>query len=290
MSKNFTLLVDDANKTSYKNEEIINTVIWGDALSVLPELPTESADMIFIDPPYFLQTSNQTIPRWGSKTTLRKLDENWDKFSNFADYDNFMTSILQECKRIMKRNATIWVMGSFQNISRICVIMQNLGFWILTQFVWMKTNPTPNFLNRRPTNATEFILWAVKDKSVKDYTYNHELARAFSSQRYKIAVNIWELPACSGRERLKDENGKTLHPTQKPEALLERAILISTKDGDLILDPLAGTGTTAAVAVRYNRRFLLIEKEEKYIKGIMQRLNERNFNLFSASLTDDEGC
>jgi len=271
----FAFLVDDETQASYEGEEIINAIIWGDALKVLPKFPPEIADMVFLDPPYFLQRSDLTIYRWNEKTTLRNWKEEWDEFADFEDYDRFMASILQECKRIMKPNATIWVMGSFQNICRIGAIMQNLGFWLLTQFVWIKTNPTPNFLNRRPTNATEFLIWAVKDKSVKDYTYNYEFARAVSSPQFKIPVNIWELPTCNGnrKERLKDEKGKPLHPTQKPEALLERVILISTKEGDLILDPLAGTGTTAAVAIRLNRRFVLIEKEERYVKGIRERLN-----------------
>jgi DNA modification methylase len=268
------LLSDNPEKTTYTPDEIENALIWGDAFQVLPKFPSELADMIFIDPPYFVHRSKYPIRRWGEKTTLYIWDEEWDEFEDFEHYDGFITALLAECMRIMKPNATIWVMGSFQNICRVGRIMQDLGFWFLTIFVWEKTNPTPNFLYRRPSNATEFLIWAVKDKSVKDYVYNYEYAKLSVPPRFKIPVNIWEFPICNSNvsERLKDEEGKPLHPTQKPEALLERVILISTREGDLILDPMCGTGTTGAVALRHNRRFVMVEKEKKYVDAAYERL------------------
>jgi DNA modification methylase len=266
------LLSDSPEKTTYTPDEIENALIWGDAFQVLPKFPSELVDMIFIDPPYFAQRSKRPIPRWGKKTTLSVWDEEWDEFEDFEHYDGFVAALLIECMRIMKPNATIWVMGAFQNICRVGKIMQDLGFWFLNMFVWEKTNPTPNFLYRRPSNATEFLIWAVKDKSVKDYVYNYEYAKLSVPPRFKIPVNIWEVPVRSTNECLKDEEGKPLHPTQKPEALLERVILISTREGDLILDPMCGTGTTGVVALRHNRRFVMVEKEKKYVDATYERL------------------
>ena len=158
--------------------------------------------------------------------------------------------------------------------------MQDLGFWILNDVIWMKTNPMPNWLNVRLTNATEILIWAVRDKDSREYTYNHDLARSYSLKDFgsKIALNVWRIPIARGRERLRDEKGKRLHPTQKPEELLERVISISTKPGDIILDPMAGTGTTGVVARRLGRRFILIEREERYFRAIQQRLSIRDQN------------
>jgi len=259
-----------------KIADLGNLLIWGDALEVLPKLPSETFDMIFIDPPYFVQHSKRIIRRWGEKTTLAIGGKEWDEFESFHHYDNFMRNILSECRRLMKPNATIWVMGSYQNICRVGTIMQDLGYWFLTIFVWEKINPTPNFFYLRPTNATEFLIWAVKDIYANKFTFDGRYARLISPPRYKIAVNIWELPTCNAnsKERLKDERGKPLHPTQKPEGLLERVILLSTKEGDIILDPMCGTGTTGVVALKHNRRFVMIEKEKKYVEAAFQRLQQ----------------
>lgn len=245
-------------------------VILGDAFSVLPQLPPESVDMVFLDPPYFLQLGNKKLRRWGKESEVKGVTEDWDKFSGFDEYDRFIFTLLGEIRRVMKPSATVWVIGTYHNIHRVGKIMQDLGFWILNDVVWVKTNAMPNWLNVRFTNATEILIWAVKERGARGYTFNADVARQFS--KGKLALNVWEIPVCSGKERLKDENGKTLHPTQKPEALLERVILTSTKEGDLILDPMAGTGTTGAVARKFNRRFILIEKEEKYVKAILRRL------------------
>lgn len=264
------LLKEDELTAPINLTEIIDAVLWGDAFKILPALPPECVDMVFLDPPYFLQLPSKKLKRWVVGTLRDGLREDWDKFSSFAEYDAFIERLLLEIRRVMKPSATLWVIGTYHNIHRVGKILQDLGFWILNDVIWVKTNAMPNWLKVRFTNATETLIWAVKDKSVKKYTFNSEAARQFS--KGKVARNVWELPICGGKERLKDESGKILHPTQKPEALLERIILVSTKEGDLILDPMAGTGTTGVVAKRLNRHYILIEKEEKYVKAILQRL------------------
>ena len=266
------VIKDSDEKERYSLEEIKNKVILGDALKVLKKIDEEIFDMVFIDPPYFLQLSNKKLKRWNVNTVVEGVNDEWDKFQSFEEYDNFIRKLLTEVKRVMKPSGTIWVIGTYHNIFRIGKIMQDLGYWILNDVIWVKTNPMPNWLGVRFTNATETLIWAVKDKGVKDYTFNREYARRFGIG--KIGANVWVLPLCQGSERLKDENGKKLHSTQKPIELLKRVILTSTKEGDLILDPMAGTGTTGYVAKALRRDFVMIEINERYIEGMVERFKK----------------
>ncbi|MEM3393899.1 MAG: DNA methyltransferase [Candidatus Methanomethylicia archaeon] len=262
----------DAN---FRVDMILNRVIHGDCLEIMKKLPSEIVDMVFFDPPYFLQLpDNKRLIRWEVKTEVESPEEYWDKFSSFQEYDEFITKSLNEIRRLMKHNATIWAIGTYHNIHRIGKIMQDLGFWILNDVIWFKTNPMPNWLGVRLTNSTETIIWATKDKNSKKYTFNKDIAREYSNRDWgkKLAYNVWKLPICMGKERLKNNEGKRLHPTQKPEELLERIILISTKPNDIVFDPMAGTGTTGVIARRCGRNFIMIEKEQKYIEAIMERL------------------
>jgi DNA modification methylase len=206
------------------------------------------------------------------KTDVEGVFDEWDKFSSFEEYDEFIQSVLKEVKRVMKENATIWVIGTYHNIFRIGKIMQDLGFWILNDVIWVKNNPMPNWLGVRFTNATETLIWAVKDKKVKKYTFNKEFAKQFGIG--KIGANVWQIPICSGKERIKDESGNKIHSTQKPIELLKRVILTTTKEGDFILDPMAGTGTTGYVAKMLNRDFTMIERKPEYVEAIIRRLND----------------
>lgn len=200
-------------------------------------------------------------------------DDYWDKYDSYKEYDEFTTLWLKECKRILKDNGTIWVMGSFQNIYRIGYIMQNLGFWILNDIIWSKLNPTPNMAGTRFCNAHETIIWCSKSKNAK-FTFNYKTMKYLNGGKQDRSV--WNIGICQGNERLKDENGVKLHTTQKPESLLEKVILSSTKPSDIILDPFFGTGTTGAVAKKYGRYFLGIDKDEedKYIKPAINRINK----------------
>ncbi|MFZ8863101.1 MAG: DNA-methyltransferase [Thermocrinis sp.] len=271
-TSNGLIIRDSENMPFYSIEDIKNKVIQGDTFKVLKKIPEESFDMVFIDPPYFLQLGKKKLKRWNVKTTVNGVLDEWDKFSSFEEYDRFIENLLLEVKRVMKPNATLWVIGTYHNIFRVGKIMQDLGFWILNDVIWVKTNPMPNWLGVRFTNATETLIWAVKDKSVKKYTFNREYAKSFGIG--KVGANVWVLPICGRSERLLDEKGQKLHSTQKPIELLKRVILTSTKEGDLILDPMAGTGTTGYVAKALGRDFVMIEVNPKYVQGIEERFKK----------------
>jgi DNA modification methylase len=260
---------DDEKVKIYNLNELSNSVICGDAFKVLKKIPKETFDMVFIDPPYFLQLSNKELKRWGVKTIVNGVNDEWDKFSSFEEYDNFIINLLKDVKILMKKNATLWIISTYHSIFRIGKILQDLGFWILNDVVWVKTNPMPNWLGVRFTNATETLIWTVKDKNVKRYTFNKEYAKIFGFG--KTGTNVWVLPICSGSERLRDETGKKCHSTQKPIELLKRVILTSTKEGDLILDPMAGVGTTGYVAKALKRNFVMIEKNPEYVRWTQKR-------------------
>lgn len=263
---------DNDEKHNYTKEEVLNSLIWGDALKVIKKLPDEIFDIVFIDPPYFLQLPKKKLKRWKAKTIVEGVDDEWDKFPSFEEYDNFIKNLLTEVKRVMKPTATIWVIATYHSVFRIGKIMQDLGYWILNDIIWVKTNPMPNWLGVRFTNATETLIWAVKDKSSKKYTFNKEYAKKFGIG--KVRANVWVLPICTGKERLRDEEGKKIHSTQKPIELLKRVILTSTNEGDLVLDPVAGVGTTGYVAKALKRNFVMIEINPKYVEWIKKRFEK----------------
>ncbi|MCS7299810.1 MAG: DNA methyltransferase [Spirochaetia bacterium] len=263
------------SQKDFLGEELVDVLVEGDCLQVMDNLPDGVFDMVFIDPPYYLQLpKGRKLKRWEVKTEVDGVSEGWDKFENFEEYDNFVMKVLERVKRLMKPNATLWVIGTYHNIHRWGRCMQDMGFWILNDIIWLKTNPMPNWLGVRFTNATETLIWAVKDKSVKKYTFNKEYAKQFGVG--KVYENVWRVPICSGGERLKDEKGRKVHPTQKPVDLLRRVIITSTKEGDLILDPMAGIGTTGFVAKILNRHFFMIEKERTYVEWTKKRF-EKSF-------------
>ncbi len=244
----------------------INQVLEGDCIDVLHRLPAESVDLIFADPPYNLQLRREL---WRPNLTLVDgVDDAWDQFGSFADYDAFTVAWLSACRRVLKRNGTLWVIGSYHNIYRVGTQLQNLGYWILNDVVWIKSNPTPNFRGVRFTNAHETLLWAQKERGVA-YTFNHHAMRALNED--KQMRSDWMLPICTGRERLR-VNGQKAHATQKPEALLYRVLLASSNPGDVVLDPFFGTGTTGVAAQRLNRRWIGIERDPHYVALARERI------------------
>ncbi len=246
---------------------LLNRVLVGDCLTELRRIPSRSIDVVFADPPYNLQLSGKlTRP---DQSRVDGVDAAWDKFDSFAAYDRFTKAWLSECRRVLKRDGTIWVIGSYHNIFRVGAIMQDLNFWILNDVIWLKSNPMPNFRGRRFTNAHETLIWAARDKNSR-YTFNYEALKALNDD--KQMRSDWLLPLCTGQERLRDETGAKLHPTQKPEALLYRVLLASTKPGDIVLDPFFGTGTTGAVAKKLGRRFVGIERDERYAEEARLRI------------------
>ncbi|MEM7777345.1 MAG: site-specific DNA-methyltransferase [Pseudomonadota bacterium] len=244
-----------------------NRIVVGDCLEVLAQLPDEMADLVFADPPYNLQLPGNLLRP--NNTVVDGVDDNWDRFASFADYDAFSRAWLQECQRILKPDGAIWVIGSYHNIFRMGVALQDLGFWIQNDVIWLKTNPMPNFRGRRFTNAHETLIWAGRDRQSR-VTFNYEAMKTLNDDVQMRSD--WLFPICSGPERLKDDNGRKAHPTQKPEALLSRVLLASTQPDDLVVDPFMGTGTTAAVAARLGRRWFGIERDPDYAKAAEQRI------------------
>ena len=245
-----------------------NSVLRGECIEILRALPAESADLVFADPPYNLQLANKlTRP---DQSLVAGVDDDWDKFASFEAYDSFTREWLSAARRVMTPRATIFVIGSYHNIYRVGSIMQDLGYWILNDIVWRKNNPMPNFRGRRFTNAHETMIWAARDADAKNYTFNYEALKA-ANEDCQMRSD-WLLPICTGAERLKDEQGRKTHPTQKPEALLSRVIMAASNPGDLVLDPFFGSGTTGAVAKRLRRDYLGIEREEIYAVAAQTRI------------------
>jgi modification methylase len=244
------------------------TIIQGDCLEELKKLPDRSVDLVFADPPYNLQLGGDLLRPDNSKVDA--VDDHWDQFASFEAYDAFSRAWLTECRRVLKDDGALWVIGSYHNIFRVGALLQDLGFWILNDVVWRKTNPMPNFRGRRFQNAHETMIWASRDRQAKGYTFNYEALKAANDDVQMRSD--WLFPICTGGERLKDDNGNKLHPTQKPEALLARIMMASTKPGDVVLDPFFGSGTTGAVARRLGRHFVGIEREQAYIDAANERI------------------
>ena len=246
--------------------KFINRIVNGCSLKLLKAIPSRTFDLVFADPPYNLQIGEKLKRPDNSK--VNGVNDKWDQFKSFKDYDNFCKNWLTECKRILKDNGSIWVIGSYHNIFRVGYHMQNLDYWILNDVIWKKNNPMPNFRGTRFTNAHETLIWASKNKKSK-YTFNYNSLKCLNDDLQMRSD--WMFPICNGKERIK-KNKKKLHSTQKPESLLHRVILASTNKGDYIFDPFLGTGTTAVVAKKMGRNYYGIEKEKKYFNAAKTRL------------------
>ena len=244
-----------------------NRILHGDSLAELGKLPDASVDLVFADPPYNLQLAGDLLRP--NDTRVDGVDQAWDKFNSFAEYDRFTHAWLAQARRVLKPNGALWVIGSYHNIFRVGATLQDLGFWIQNDVVWRKSNPMPNFRGKRFTNAHETLIWAARDQKSKP-TFNYEAMKAFNDDLQMRSD--WLIPICSGPERLKDDGGRKAHPTQKPEALLHRVILASSKPGDVVLDPFFGTGTTGAVAKRLGRQWIGIERDPDYVAAAGERI------------------
>jgi modification methylase len=256
-------------RSSSKNAGFpVDTIIKGDCVAALEALPSKSVDLIFADPPYNLQLGGDLHRPDQSKVDA--VDDHWDQFASFEAYDAFTRAWLLACRRVLKPTGTIWVIGSYHNIFRVGATLQDLNFWILNDVVWRKTNPMPNFRGRRFQNAHETLIWASQDASSKGYTFNYEAMKAANDDVQMRSD--WLFPICSGAERLKGEDGRKAHPTQKPEALLARILMASSRPGDIVLDPFFGSGTTGAVARRLGRHFIGVEREQAYIDAATARI------------------
>lgn len=250
----------------------LDRILHGDCNEILEDLPAKSVDLIFADPPYNLQLRNDLYRP--NRTKVDAVDDRWDKFEDFQAYDEFTQKWLSASRRVLKDSGTIWVIGSYHNIFRVGAIMQDLGFWILNDILWIKTNPMPNFRGVRFTNAHETMIWAQKKKGAK-YTFNHHSMKTLNDDSREDGLQMrsdWEIPLATGKQRIK-VNGTKAHSTQKPEALLYRVIMASSKPGDVVLDPFFGSGTTGAVAKKLGRRWIGIERDKKYVKVAQKRID-----------------
>ena len=248
----------------------VNKIINGDSLKLIKKIPSKSFDLIFADPPYNLQLGEKL--NRPDNSIVSSVYEDWDKFRDFKSYDDFCILWLTECKRVLKDNGSIWVIGSYHNIFRLGYHLQNLDYWILNDVIWRKSNPMPNFKGTRFTNAHETLIWASKSKKSK-YTFNYQSLKCLNDDIQMRSD--WNIPLCNGNERLK-KNGKKVHSTQKPESLLHRILLATTVKGDTIFDPFIGTGTTAVVAKKLGRKYFGIEKDKNYFASAKKRLCETN--------------
>lgn len=246
----------------------LNKIYAGDCIELMKEISDNSVDLIFADPPYNLQLNNELYRP--NQTKVDAVNDEWDKFSSFEEYDEFSRNWLSECKRILKDTGSIWVIGTYHNIFRLGTIMQNLGFWILNDIIWIKTNPMPNFKGTRFNNAHETLIWATKSSNSK-YTFHYHSLKIFNDDLQMRSD--WIIPICQGGERVK-LNGKKAHSTQKPEELVYRIIISTTNPGDIVFDPFSGSGTTAAVAKKLGRKYLAFEKDKTYVKISLERLKK----------------
>ena len=246
----------------------INTIHLGDCIELLKQVPDNSVDLIFADPPYNLQLNGELYRP--NQTKVDAVNDAWDKFDSKEDYDKFTTEWMKECHRIMKNTGSFWVIGTYHNIFRVGTILQNTGFWMLNDVVWVKPNPMPNFKGTRFNNAHETLIWATKSKS-SSYTFHYHSLKAMNDDLQMRSD--WWIPICQGTERIKI-NGQKAHSTQKPAELLLRIILSTSNPDDIVLDPFSGSGTTAAVAKRLGRKFIAFDRDEFYVQVAKDRLDK----------------
>jgi DNA modification methylase len=264
--------------SSPKKNLPLNQVLHGNCLEEMNKLPEGSIDLVFADPPYNLQLKGEL---WRpNMTRVDAVDDDWDRFESFSDYDSFTREWLSACRRVLKPTGTIWVIGTYHNIFRVGAVLQDLGYWILNDIVWIKTNPMPNFRGVRFTNAHETLIWAQKERRAR-YTFNHQAMKTFNDDRQMRSD--WFLPVCSGKQRIRID-GEKVHSAQKPEALLFRVLTASTQPGDVVLDPFFGTGTTGAVAKKLHRNWIGIESDARYAGIARDRIDAVSPGEFDPNL------
>ena len=241
-------------------------LLHGDALLLLKKIEPKSIDMIFADPPYFL--SGDGISCSGGKMVSVNKGE-WDKKIDIKEKHSFNKKWIKLCYQALKDDGTIWISGTMHNIYSIGMALEEEGFRIINNITWKKLNPPPNISCRFFVHSTETILWAKKDLKKAKHKFNYDLMRELNGG--KQAKDVWESSLTKPSEK---KHGK--HPTQKPEIILEKLILASTDEGDLILDPFNGSGTTGIVANRLNRKYIGIEKEKEYLDLTIKRKDDLN--------------
>lgn len=257
-------LVKNIPREPYFEDKKHNIILFNEnCFNILPDIPENSIDMIFADPPYFLSNGGFTCHA-GRKVSVNK--GKWDVSKGKEETYLFTLRWLRECRRVLKPNGTIWVSGTSHIIYAVGYAMQDLGYKILNDIAWFKINPPPNLSCRYFTHSTETILWAAKNKDSR-YYFNYDLMKKLNNN--KQMLSLWSIKAPGAEEK---KYGK--HPTQKPLELLTRIMLASTKKGDIVLDPFSGSSTTGIAAFKEGRQFMGIELEEEYLKTSLKRFND----------------
>lgn len=252
-------------------ETYLGRIIKGDCIEVMKDMPDNSIDLIFADPPYYLQLPKGKRLKRADGSEVIPVDNDWDQFESYEDYDTFTLNWIKECQRVLKPTGTFWVIGMYHNIFRVGTTMQNLGLWFLNDIIWVKTDALPNLNGRRFTNNHETLIWSVKNKDCKKYTFNYEMMKKMNGGK-QMKDTDWVFGLCKGKERLKDESGIKAHPTQKPLKLIQQIVLAASKKHDIVFDPFVGSGTTAVVAEALGRKWIGIEKDEKYVELAKRRI------------------
>ncbi|TRZ94647.1 site-specific DNA-methyltransferase [bacterium] len=263
MAHSFKHIISAVGVTpSYTNKDENSVLFKANCLDIMDSIPADSIDMIFADPPYFLSNGGMSCHA-GKRVSVNKGE--WDKSKGIEETHKFNIEWLRKCQNILTPNGSVWVSGTLHIIYSIGFAMQQLGFKILNDIAWYKINPPPNLSCRYFTHATETIIWAAKNKNSKHY-FNYALMRKMNNN--KQMQSLWSITAPKPEEKI---YGK--HPTQKPIALLERIILASTKEKDIVLDPFTGSSTTGIAAYRLGRHFLGIDSNKEYLDLSVRRLN-----------------
>ena len=253
-----------SNKFYFKSENGSFSLINGDTFKVLKKIEDKTFDIIFADPPYFLSNNGITCSG-GKMISVNKGD--WDKSLTLKEKHTFNKRWIKECYRILKDTGTIWISGTLHNIYSIGMALEESGFKILNNITWQKTNPPPNLACKTFTHSTETILWARKDLKNVKYTFNYDVMKQMNGN--KQMKDVWTTSLTKPSEK---KQGK--HPTQKPLEILDKIILASTKENDLILDPFCGSSTTGISAVKLGRKYIGIDNEKEYLDLSIRRYEE----------------
>ena len=253
-----------SNKFYFKSENGSFSLINGDTFKVLKKIEDKTFDIIFADPPYFLSNNGITCSG-GKMISVNKGD--WDKSLTLKEKHSFNKRWIKECYRILKDTGTIWISGTLHNIYSIGMALEESGFKILNNITWQKTNPPPNLACKTFTHSTETILWARKDLKNVKYTFNYDAMKQMNGN--KQMKDVWTTSLTKPSEK---KQGK--HPTQKPLEILDKIILASTKENDLILDPFCGSSTTGISAVKLGRKYIGIDNKKEYLDLSIRRYEE----------------
>jgi len=248
-----------------------NKLHRGDCIKIMDDIPKGSVKLIITDPPYNASNGGISLPNNTTGGAYHKVNEEWDKFNNYSDYIDFTKNWIKKADETLSEDGSIMVCSSFHNISEIIIVLKELGYKILNIITWKKTNPMPNITKRTLTHSTEFIVWFAKRKG---WTFNYEDMKKYNDG--KQLKDVWEFALCQGKERLKGNNGRAAHPTQKPLELFKRLIEMASDKEDLILDPFVGSGTTAIAAKELKRNWIGIENNKEYYNLAKKRIDEFN--------------